>query len=885
MPIPTLSDIQRNPALLTALPRAQKEEVLTLLEELSSRKQRVRARVSLLDFIIQIDPKYKIGAHHRRIAALLEAMARGEKDRLAVSIAPRMGKSYLISYYFPAWYLASYPDKYIMMVTNTADLAVTFGRMVRNLVSSDAYKALFPDITLAADSKSAGRWNTNHGGSYFAVGVGGAIAGRGADLLICDDPHDEQDILAGNTDAFDKTYEWFTTGARTRLMPNGRIAILHCMTGDTAVLMADGAEKPLREVRSGDMVASYDGGRVAHKKVLNWVNQGLDSVFTITLNSGNIVRANERHPFLVNTGGVEQWIKLRDLKPGMYLVSMRGAPDPRTTSPSAGLARSVTTGSATVGSRLAGCLSQLKNVITRVLPRVAATWRGQKQSPVYVRLALQGLYGTRSIQTHPIDHWGSMGDGRAGCVLPKGAWHPRKLKGFVLPAIAGASASAAKKLGWQSMTRKSAGSTTSWPGTVSHQRNTTEYLRRRTAGALSVIPNLLLITLRQIGKTISSLSTTATPRVEFVPCSAITATTSSPIRPASLPSKALLGTSCFTLDRIVSIAPCGEEEVFDIQVDGTENFLANGVVSHNTRWAKKDLIGRVIQDMVSNDGADQYEVVEFPAIIEKEEMVESPDPEDLTKTIRTPALVQKSIWPEMWSLEALLRTKASMPSHQWNAQYMQNPTSEEGAIVKREWWQWWEEDRPPRCDFIVQAWDTAFEKTNRSDYSACTTWGVWTPEPGGKARAGMVNVILLDAFRDRMEFPELKAVAKKHNDIWKPDALIVEKKASGSPLIYELRQMGLVVGEFTPSRGQDKIARLNAVSDMFSSGIVWVPHTRWAEEVIEETASFPNSDHDDYVDSMTLALSRVRQGGFVRLHSDEQDEVRYFKSRRRAGYY
>ena len=416
-----------------------------------------------------------------------------------------------------------------MMVSHTADLAVDFGRKVRNLIASEKYQEIFggkDGVELSQDSKSAGRWHTNHGGEYFAVGVGGAIAGRGADLLLIDDPHNEQDIINGNLDVFDKAYEWFTTGARTRLMPGGRIAIVQ------------------------------------------------------------------------------------------------------------------------------------------------------------------------------------------------------------------------------------------------------------------------------------------------------------------------------------------------------------------TRWATNDLTGRVVKDMIMNEGADQYEVVEFPAVLEKEVKDEDGDIQS----------VLKSLWPEQWPLEALLKTKASMPSYQWSAQYMQNPTSEEGAIVKREWWRVWDRDTPPKPDFIVQAWDTAFEKSTRADYSACTTWGVWYPESTpDDATTGRANVILLDAFKDRMEFPELKQVAFKKFKEWEalqvPMTLIVEKKASGAPLIYELRQMGLVVGEYTPSRGQDKIARLNSVSDMFSSGMVWAPRTRWAEEVIDEVASFPAGRHDDYVDSVTLALMRVRQGGFIRLPSDEPDEIKTFKSRRRAGYY
>ena len=148
---------------------------------------------------------------------------------------------------------------------------------------------------------------------------------------------------------------------------------------------------------------------------------------------------------------------------------------------------------------------------------------------------------------------------------------------------------------------------------------------------------------------------------------------------------------------------------------------------------------------------------------------------------------------------------------------------------------------------------------------------------------------MLDAIKERMEFPELKKVAFDKFKEWEafgvPMTLIVEKKASGAPLIYELRQMGLVVGEYTPSKGQDKIARLNSVSDMFATGMVWAPQTRWAEEVINQVAEFPQSDYDDYVDAVTLALMRIRQGGFVRLPHDEQDPVREFKRRKVAGYY
>jgi predicted phage terminase large subunit-like protein len=212
---------------------------------------------------------------------------------------------------------------------------------------------------------------------------------------------------------------------------------------------------------------------------------------------------------------------------------------------------------------------------------------------------------------------------------------------------------------------------------------------------------------------------------------------------------------------------------------------------------------------------------------------------------------------------------------------MQQPTSEVSAIVKREWWKNWNEDTPPSCEFVIQSWDTAFLKTERSDYSACTTWGVFYKEDDtGRPQA---NIILLNSFKKRMEFPELKQKAVEEYKEWNPDSLIVEAKASGAPLVFELRAMGLPVQEYTPSKGNDKISRLNSVADIFASGRVWVPGTRWADELVEEVASFPSGEHDDLVDSMSQALLRFRRGGFIRLDSDEEDEPMGF--RRRQPYY
>ena len=489
------------------------EEIERMVDELSNRRQNKLAYDDLIEFCKAMMSDFIVGKHHRILADMLMAIERGDKDRVCVNIPPRHGKSQLVSIFYPAWFLGRNPNKKVMMVSHTTDLAVDFGRKVRNLIATPEYKAIFPTTKLAVDSKSAGRWNTSAGGEYYACGVGSALAGRGADLLLVDDPHSEQDVINGNFSVFEKAYEWYTFGARTRLMPGGRVAIIQ------------------------------------------------------------------------------------------------------------------------------------------------------------------------------------------------------------------------------------------------------------------------------------------------------------------------------------------------------------------TRWHMDDLTGRVVKDMSQNERSDQYEVVEFPAILE------FVDPE-------TKEVVEKPLWPEFFDLEALMRTKASMPTFQWNAQYQQEPTAEEAALVKREWWNLWMSEEPPSCEYIIMSLDSAAEKHNRADYTALTTWGVFYNE-----EENAYNIILLNSIKKRMEFPELKELAMEEYEYWEPDSFIVEKKSSGVALYQEMRRMGLPVSEYTPHRGSgDKLARLNSVSDIVASGLCWVPQTRWAEELVEEIAGFPFMSNDDLVDSTVMALMRFRQGGFLRLPTDEPEEQRYFK-RRSSGYY
>lgn len=297
-----------------------------------------------------------------------------------------------------------------------------------------------------------------------------------------------------------------------------------------------------------------------------------------------------------------------------------------------------------------------------------------------------------------------------------------------------------------------------------------------------------------------------------------------------------------------------------IQVGPLQRLMPGGrIIMIGTRWGKRDPIARAIQwsKDKANEGAMAWHEVRFPAIMEVE---------------RGGEMVTVSLWPEQWPVKELLAKKANMRPHFWAAQYMQEPTNEEAALLKREHWRLWTGARPPECHYIIQTWDTAHETKTRNDYSACTTWGVFWYEPRNRN-----EIILLDYWKDRVEYPELKKKAKEFHDKWEPDDFIIEKKAAGAPLIQELRRTGLFVMETNPSRGKsglsnDKYARTNAVADIFEDGLVWVPDTKGGRELVEVCADFPNGEYDDPVDCTVMAMERFRKGGFVTLSSDEPED-------------
>jgi|TARA_R110000803_G_scaffold38422_1_gene82984 predicted phage terminase large subunit-like protein len=486
---------------LQTLPEEALKEILALTEAKRRLDLREEAQEKFLPFVHHVYDNFIEGSHHRVIAKKLEAVARGEIKRLIINMPPRHSKSEFASYLMPAWFLGRNPKLKIIQATHNTELAVRFGRKVRDLIDDPEYKAIFPNTNLKEDNKGAGTWGTDKGAEYFAAGVGAAITGRGADLLVIDDPHSEQDALSST--AFDHAYEWYTSGPRQRLQPGGAIIIVM------------------------------------------------------------------------------------------------------------------------------------------------------------------------------------------------------------------------------------------------------------------------------------------------------------------------------------------------------------------TRWGKKDLTGQLLSQQKMDRLSDQWDVVEFPAIM----------PSD------------KPLWPEFWDKEALLSIKASLPVAKWQAQWQQNPTSSESAIIKREWWKDWEKEKIPRLEYVLQAYDTAFSKKQSADYSAITTWGVFKPEDSGPD-----NIILMDARRGRWNFPELKDIAYEEHEYWEPDMVIVEAKATGQPLIDELRLKGIPALGFSPGKGSDKVTRMHMVAPLFEAGMVWAPmKEKFSDEVIEEIVSFPNGDHDDFCDSMTLALMRFRQGGFIALDGEEEDEPEW-RPRQREYY-
>jgi predicted phage terminase large subunit-like protein len=689
-----------------------------------------KGRQSLLAFTEYTLPQYKRAAHHQLIAEKLEAVERGEIDRLMIFMPPRHGKSELASKRFPAWCLGRDPQRQIIAASYNSDLASDFGRNVRNIVAAPEFGQVFLGVSLAPDSQAANRMNTNRGGTYVAAGVGTAVTGRGADIALIDDPFKDREE-ADSERRRETVWDWYRSTLYTRLMPGGAIVLIQCMTGDTPVLMANGKEKPLRDVRPGDMVATYERGAISAAKVMNWANQGPDRLSTIKMTSGKTVRANARHPFLVMEQGREVWRRTDTLRPGQSILTVIGANGATFSAPRMG----------------AACQPSARGFATRT------TISGAGQT-VFARLRSMLSRGVKRI-----------------C------------------GIATELASLNMSDCWQ-------GKAAFVPSASSHQAAPT---RGHTGTA-------------------SFASITATMADTFAGFSVMTATlrsdTASRLKFCGQP----LNTLSATPDKIAEIIEGGFEDVFDIQVERTENFIANGLVSHNTRWHEDDLAGRLLE----HEG-EQWDVLELPAL--------HPD--------------RGALWPEWYDEAALLRIKETIGPREWSALYQQQPQPDEGTFFQRDWFGFW--DKLPNCRFYMTS-DYAVTDGG-GDYTVITVWGI-----DSEGSIYRVDQWKGQTSSDQWIEKQLDLIAR-----WKPLCCFGEggviQKAIEPVLKRRMRERGTYCRLEWMASVSDKPTRARSFQAMAAQGRV--KFERGAD--LSEFLVFPAGKHDDEVDNASLIGRAVDQ--------------------------
>jgi predicted phage terminase large subunit-like protein len=379
------------------------------------------------------------------------------------------------------------------------------------------------------------------------------------------------------------------------------------------------------------------------------------------------------------------------------------------------------------------------------------------------------------------------------------------------------------------------------------------------------------VTLEPIGK-VGCASTIAMILTKFVGFCATTATSLLAMLKPPRSQTQLLRTSDFILDKIVEISPAGEEEVFDVQIAATENFIANGLVSHNTRWAVDDLAGRLIAQSMVVDGADKWEVLSIPAQLDEQsaELLTriSHDPK-YRKYLHGDPIEFKagdSYSPRRFPLKDLMRTKANMSPRSWSALYQQNPVPEEGGLLRSDWWRMWSDKVPlPTFTYVFQSYDVASETAKNNDNTARTTWGVFK-----RSSDGRMCIMVLEYKLFKMEFPDLLDNALETMKEYKPDRIIVEKASSGIPLYQELRRRGVKVSALPPKG--TKYSRADAATIPLSQGVVYYPDRMWARELINVCAAFPAGPEDDTVDSATQGLNYARRMFMLDTPADEEDD-------------
>ncbi len=742
-----------------------------------------KARRELLPFILWTKPDYKAGWFHHavceKLGQFLQDVLDEKSPRLMLQAPPRHGKSEIVSRRFPAYAFGRNPDLSMIATSYSNDLASAMNRDVQRVIDSEEYGQLFPDTTLSGaavrtvTAKGAYLRNSdnfeivNHRGGYKSAGVGTGVTGRGGRILLIDDPvKDAQEAYSQTTR--DSVWDWYTSTLYTRCEPGGGILLIMCMVGGTPVLMADGTEKPLRDIRPGDEIATYKDGALSTSFVKHWINQGSDFCYEIRTISGRVVKANERHPFLVRRNGELEWVRLKNLVVGDKIVSAR-APGKALSAPST-------------------------DATSQSVARDSAS-----------------LTTTRLAGQTECDH---------------------------LPSILSHE-----------------GSLDFATGTGLNLSSTTPYSNNREESAPCADSLPQARTLAPTGTTSSALTTTTEPGRTGA-CSATTATLPLAMGRLLKSSPPPLSTYELIEDEIESITTSDAEDVFDIEVAETENFIANGLISHNTRWHEDDLAGRILKQM--ERGGEQWEVVRFPAVAEEDELYR---------------LKGEALHPERYPIKMLdnirlgTSDEAGVGSRVWASLYQQRPSASEGVIFRREHWQYFNPINPLKIEgdigsgrylrthlelrAIIQAWDTAAGGKQSNDYSCCVTLGI-----------SRNRYYVLDVWKQKVEFPELKRAVRQQYDKWKPNKVCVEGggSATGKSVIQELSR-DTRIPFFELVHVTDKVLRANVVSPTHEAGLVSLPDgAPWAHDFVESCAVFPNAANDDDVDAFIMALETAVQG-------------------------
>lgn len=695
--------------------------------------------------------------HNVKVANVLQRVADDELKRVMLFEPPRHGKSEQVSRLFSAYYLKRHPDRWVGVNSYAAELAYTLSRAARENFTTGGGE-------LKEDAWAVKHWETAQGGGLWAAGVGGPITGKGFNLGVIDDPLKNADDAASET-IREKQKEWYRSTFYTREEPGGAIILVMCMTGDTPVLMEDGTEKPLRNIRPGDRVATYDEGKVAASTVRNWMNTGPDLVYEIRMKSGIVVKANARHPFLVEEGGETKWRRTSELRRGDTILRVTGGngsvlPALRrgaTSQPSARACACHTTtrsGGQTACGRPRSILAQGAKLVCGTATELA------------------------SLST-------------SACLLSRAACAPsaRSRPQNRIPAPTGATSCA-------SITATTA----------------------KRFGGFSATTATLLLAMARLRRFFS--------------------------RPQS--------TYGISGDTVVEVVEHGVEDVFDVEIERTENFIANGLVSHNTRWHEDDLAGWLLSEEAEDEEPERWHIVHFDAVKDPEP-VRYPETCTVEDDFRDEG---EALCPERYSLEKLRKIAKRIGAYFWAALFQGRPRPKEGGLFK------W--DAFKLCDAVpaqgerVRYWDTAGTEGG-GDYSVGALL-LKTPEgvfyvldvKRGQWSPNRKEEEIVDAARD-----DAAKYDRRGFTVWMEHEAGIGGKERTQAVVRKLAGYKVEVEHVTGS----KEARAEPFASQVEAGNVYLPRDApWLNAFRKELCDFPHAKHDDQVDAASGAFNKLALG-------------------------